>query len=115
MKHFASIYAVHNAEQGLDVQNAVARCLSAVVDVQDAIKRLPTLEVLNQIDILHSELADLYAWLFTVVNLYDSNWNLEQHFLQLFTNACYTCNNEPCKCPEIDQEVKVAKYRVIGA
>jgi NTP pyrophosphatase (non-canonical NTP hydrolase) len=47
---------------------------------------------------LREELADCFAWVGALANLYDID--LEEVFLEKYPNKCPTCGQKPCVCTD---------------
>ena len=47
---------------------------------------------------IREELADCFAWIGALANLYEVN--LEEAFLQKYPGVCPTCGQKPCICTD---------------
>ncbi|MCD4822505.1 MAG: nucleotide pyrophosphohydrolase [Methanococcoides sp.] len=62
-----------------------------VGELAEAIRR-------NDMENLREELADCFAWVGAVANLYDID--LEKAFLEKYPLVCPTCRKNPCICTD---------------
>ena len=109
---FDRIYGPANRSGGM-----AAACLHAyseVAEVMDALLRLKSLERLSEVDVLHFELADVVAWFFALLNLYDREYDFERAVSDMFPGRCYRCRQEICGCPPIDTEIRLINWRRYG-
>ncbi len=109
---FERIYGAQNKGNG--IQFVCIHMLGAVNDVIDALLRVRSLEELREVDVLHLELADLVAWYFALLNMYDPRFDCETAFDGTFRGRCYSCGQAPCRCEPIENEIRLANWREFG-
>jgi len=109
---FATLYGEQNKKHGLEL--VCLHAVGAVNDVFDALLRVRSLEELRQVDVLHLELADLVAWYFALLNMYDPAFDCERALDEAFDGQCYACKSSPCRCDAIEHEIRLANWRDFG-
>ncbi len=114
LAHYASvfrrIYGEKNRASGLE---AVSRhTLSEHAEATSALLRIRSLDEMQEVTVLHLELADILAWFLALLNAYgDPDYNFNRSFDQLFADGCYQCRQTPCSCPEIETELRLPTWR----
>lgn len=109
---FAAIYGAPNAKRGL--YGVGLDAMSSVSQALDALMRLrPVQKGRQQVDILHLELADLVAWFFALLTLYQSehDFDFERAFATEYAGKCPVCDRPMCQCHDIDDEDRLVNWR----
>jgi|LQYC01.1.fsa_nt_gi Serine/threonine protein kinase len=97
-KMFKRIYGQKNQIAGID--SVSLHAFFEIDEARDAMLKIDSLERFRNKDIWHLELADLTAWFFALLNLYDENYDFEIEFQEFFQGKCYVCKREICICPD---------------
>ena len=108
---FAAIYADRNAERGLPSVGLDA--MSSVSQALDALLRLRRVDERQHIEILHLELADLVAWFFALLTLYqgEHDFAFERTFASTYPGSCPVCKQPKCACKQDYSEKRLVNWR----
>lgn len=107
---FEYIYASND----LDPSEMSRHFFSEVAEVMDALLRIRSLREMDEVVILHLELADVLAWFFALLRVYRGirpSYFFPSGFAQLYNKGCYACEASPCVCPETESERRMANWR----
>jgi len=111
-ERLADIYAARDGE----VSELCRHSFSEVAEAMDALIRLPTLRQLDEVVVLHLELADVVAWFMALLRAYvkqEKGYFFPREFEKYFSSGCYLCHEEPCACIETEPEIRMADWRPI--
>lgn len=106
---FRRIYGERNTATGLE--ECCMHFIREIIEALDAILGLKSLRELNEVMVLHLELADIVAWFFAVVDRYGENFDFEGEFWRTFPGRCYRCKMPSCRCEGVDTELRLAAWR----
>ena len=96
-KLMADIYLEKDKVRGLE--KTVLWLVSEIGELSELIAKNGTIEKDSQVkENITLELADCFAWLFSVANLLDID--VEESFLKKYPHKCPRCHAVPCQCVE---------------
>lgn len=88
---------------------------SEVAEAMDALIRLPSLKVVDEVKILHLELADITAWFYALLRIYTEEvpgYFFVKEFDSVYADGCYKCASSPCECPDVPAELLMSNWRL---
>lgn len=88
-KRMYDLYAHNDRRRG--AASTTLWLVEEIGELAEAIRR-------EDMDNIREELADCFAWIAALANLYDID--LEAAFLEKYPDSCPTCGKNPCICTD---------------
>lgn len=109
---FSRIYGRPNQER--PDADLVAWALIEVNQVSDAASRMESVAMVASGELYALELADVFAWLFALVDLYrrkyDATFEIGTEFLSVYPRRCLRCRRTKCQCDPVPPELRISSY-----
>ncbi|MBP9663851.1 MAG: protein kinase [Pyrinomonadaceae bacterium] len=113
---FERIYGARNRTAGID-----RVCLRLSLEIQeaaDALLKIDSLKMIDSLDVMQLEMADIVAWFFALLGILTSDpntlgedYDFEVEFFSMFNDKCYRCGARKCRCPEATKEIELINWK----
>lgn len=114
-QYYNEFEAVYSHNDG-EISEMSRHAFAEVAEAMDAMLRLPSLKILDEVIVLHLELADIIGWFFALLRHYTHrrpDYFFVREFESLYRNGCYNCSEIPCVCATAEPELRMSSWRMV--